>query len=126
MTSRGFGARMHKHRARVLGFRLCAAATGLAISGANAASFNCLRAGLPAEKAICGDANLSSLDERTTGMYFLIIGSGAPPGMVAAVKEAQSKFLATRNACGANIDCLVSAYTTEMMFLKNVKSNLGL
>jgi hypothetical protein len=41
---------------------------------------------------------------RYGGMYFLIIGSGAPAGTVAEVKAAQSKFLASRNACGANID----------------------
>jgi uncharacterized protein len=46
--------------------------------------------------------------------------------VVTQVKETQSKFLARRNACGADIECLVSAYTDEMMFLKNVKSNLGL
>lgn len=117
---------MREYPVSVVGFGLAAALMGLAASGANAASFNCQRARLPAEKAICRDANLSSLDERTTGMYFLIIGSGARAATVAEVKDAQSKFLASRNACGANIDCLVSAYTTEMMFLKNVKSNLGL
>jgi uncharacterized protein len=106
--------------------RLLAAAMCLVVSVANAASFNCQRAGLPAEKAICANANLSSLDDRTAGMYFLIVGSGAPAATITEVKDAQSKFLADRNACGANIDCLVSAYTTEMMFLKNVKSNLGL
>ena len=117
---------MREHTVSVVGSWLAAAVMGLAASSANAASFNCQRAVLPAEKAICGDANLSSLDERTTGMYFLIIGSGAPAATVAEVKDAQTKFSASRNACGANIDCLVSAYTTEMMFLKNVKSNLGL
>jgi uncharacterized protein len=60
------------------------------------------------------------------GMYFIIVGGGAPVAVVTQVKETQSKFLARRNACGADIECLVSAYTDEMMFLKNVKSNLGL
>jgi|SRR5579871_1176843 len=117
---------MQLRRAFVIGARLVATAACLAGVDANAASFNCGQAALPAEKAICGNANLSSLDERTAGMYFLIIGSGAPGPTVAQVKDAQDKFLARRNACGANIDCLVSAYTDQMMFLKNVKSNLGL
>ena len=38
----------------------------------------------------------------------------------------QRKFIEQRNACGANIDCLVDAYTSQIMFLKNVRSNLGL
>jgi uncharacterized protein len=42
------------------------------------------------------------------------------------VKASQRQFIETRNACGANIDCLVSAYTSQIMFLKNEKSNLGL
>jgi uncharacterized protein len=96
------------------------------VSGASAASFNCGNATLAAEKAICRDANLSSLDERTARMYFIIVGSGAPPETVAQVRDAQSKFVATRNSCGANVDCLVDAYTTQMMFLKSIKSNLGL
>src|ERR1700727_2466841 len=99
---------------------------GLVFSDANAASFNCSRAALPAEKAICENDNLSSLDDRTMGMYFIIVGGGAPVAVVTQVKETQSKFLARRNACGADIECLVSAYTDEMMFLKNVKSNLRL
>lgn len=91
-----------------------------------AASFNCQHALLPAEQAICGNANLSRLDEQTAGMYFLIVGSGAPASTISQVKAAQGQFLERRNACGANVDCLVSAYTDQMMFLKNEKSNLGL
>jgi len=117
---------MPKHLVKPLGCWLFATAALLAVPEASAASFDCRNATLKAEKTICGDANLSSLDERTAGMYFLIIGGGAPPELVAQVKDAQGKFIATRNACGANVDCLVDAYTTQMMFLKNVKSNLGL
>jgi uncharacterized protein len=117
---------MQVRRGGVIAFPLLVTAMSLAVSHVHAASFDCARATLPAEKAICGNANLSSLDERTTGMYFIIVGSDAPAATVAPVKEAQSKFLARRDACGADIDCLVSAYTDEMMFLRNVKSNLGL
>jgi uncharacterized protein len=98
----------------------------LAAGGAQAASFNCAHAMLPAEQTICGDANLSRLDEQTAGMYFLIVGSGAPQATVNLVKSSQSKFIAQRNACGTDVDCLVDAYTSQIMFLKNEKSNLGL
>jgi uncharacterized protein len=94
--------------------------------GAHGASFDCGSATLPAEKTICGNGNLSGLDDRTAGMYFLIVGSGAPAGTIAQVEQAQRKFVHDRNACSGNIDCLVDAYTSQMMFLKNVKSNLGL
>jgi len=103
-------------------------ATILALTPTHAVaqSFNCAHAVLPAEIAICGNANLSHLDEQTTGMYFLIVGSGAPATTITTVKAQQGKFLTTRNDCGADINCLVSAYTDQIMFLKNEKSNLGL
>lgn len=97
-----------------------------AAAEAQAASFNCAHALLPAEQTICGDANLSRLDEQTAGMYFLIVGSGAPQTTITQVKASQSKFIAQRNACETNVDCLVDAYTSQMMYLKNEKSNLGL
>lgn len=93
---------------------------------ADAASFNCAHALLPAEETICGNANLSKLDEKTAGMYFLIVGSSPPQATLTQVKASQSKFIAQRNACGTNVDCLVDAYTSQMMYLKNEKSNLGL
>ena len=98
----------------------------ISATGANAASFSCRHALLPAEATICGNANLSRLDEQTSGMYFIIVGGGAPASTLSQAKAAQSRFLQSRNACGANVDCLVSAYTDQMMYLKNVKSNLGL
>lgn len=98
----------------------------LATGAAEAASFNCAHAFLPAEETICGNANLSKLDEQTAGMYFLIVGSGAPQATITEVKSSQSRFIAERNACGTDVDCLVDAYTSQMMYLKNEKSNLGL
>jgi uncharacterized protein len=98
----------------------------LSAGAAEAASFNCAHAFLPAEETICHNANLSKLDEQTAGMYFLIVGSGAPQTTISQVKASQSKFIAQRNACGTNVNCLVDAYTSQMMYLKNEKSNLGL
>jgi uncharacterized protein len=95
-------------------------------SEAEAASFDCRRAILAAEKAVCTDDNLGSLDDRTAGMYFRILGSGAPASTITRVRQAQSRFIVRRNACGANGGCLVDAYTDQMMFLKNETSNLGL
>jgi hypothetical protein len=34
--------------------------------------------------------------------------------------------LTSRNACGAQPDCLVDAYTSRMMLLKTIKDDLGL
>lgn len=116
---------VHGVRSLVAASALVSAA-GLLSPKAEAASFDCRQASLPAEKAICSDANLGSLDEKAAGMYFLIVGAGRPAATVARVRQMQSRFVARRNACGANTDCLVDAYTDQMMFLRNEKSNLGL
>ncbi len=119
---------LHRHRVFQWLFAALVASTALLLPDlfqAQAASFNCQHAVLPAEVAICGNANLGKLDEQTAGMYFLIVGS-APAATVAQVKAAQGRFLTTRNTCGADIDCLVDAYTSQMMYLKNIKSDLGL
>lgn len=105
---------------------LTSAVLAMTFAPAKAASFNCAHAILAAEEAICGNSNLSRLDEQTAGMYFIIVGSGAPAATISMVKASQRKFIEQRNACGANIDCLVDAYTSQIMFLKNEKSNLGL
>lgn len=117
---------MRQSLAAISGAVLASAAMLWMPSPARAASFACGRAALPAEKAVCGNANLSGLDDSTAGMYFLILGSGAPAATIARVKQAQNRFIARRNACAARIDCLVDAYTDQMMFLRNEKGNLGL
>src|SRR5687768_1711538 len=94
-------------------FALC---IGLLAGGpAAAASFNCGHAVLAAEEAICADAQLGRLDEQTAGMYFLIAGSGAPAATMQQVKSSQRKFIEARNACGSDRNCLIDAYTSQIM-----------
>ncbi len=93
---------------------------------AAAASFNCRLATTPTERTICNTPQLSTLDDQTAGLYFQIIGSGAPAATIASVKAAQITFLGQRNACGTGFDCMVSAYTAQIMYLRNVKESLGL
>lgn len=106
---------------KLAGLLLAAAALFLLPSdAAKAASFDCSQASIAAERTICRNANLSQLDARTAGMYFTILGNNYPASTLAQVKISQRRFLATRNACGANVNCLVDAYTSQMMYLKNV------
>ena len=103
---------------KILIVAAAALSAGLA-ANADAASFNCGAAKTPTEHAICGNPQLSSLDDQTAGMYFTLISNGSlSPNQVSAVKAAQAKFLTERNACGANFNCLVDAYTSQMMYLK--------
>lgn len=129
LTATGFvpmGSTSSIARARMVSLATLCIAMSFYGAPARAASFDCARAALPAEKAICGNANLSHLDDSTAGMYLLIVGSGAPVATIEQVKQAQSRFIALRNTCAANIECLVDAYTGQMMYLRNVKGDLGL
>ena len=96
------------------------AASALLPAAGQAASFDCAKASTPTEHAICDNPQLSSLDEQTAGLYYTLISGGAPDATasVADVKAQQVKFLQQRNACGANYNCLIDAYTSQIMYLK--------
>ena len=55
----------------------------------------------------------------------MIVGSSPPQTTLNEVKASQQKFVSVRNACGTDVGCLVDAYTSQMMYLKNIKGNLG-
>ncbi len=101
---------------------LCAIAAALCLpAAANAASFDCAKAATPTEHAICDNPQLSHLDDQTSGLYYTLISNGSlTPAQVSQVKSQQVKFLQQRNACGANYNCLVSAYTAQIMYLNAV------
>ena len=86
----------------------------------HAASFDCAKAATPTEHAICDNPQLSTLDDQTSGLYYSLISGDAvlKNGSVADVKAQQEKFLGQRDACGANYDCLIDAYTAQIMYLK--------
>lgn len=95
------------------------AAAALAPATAGAASFDCAKAATPTEHAICDNPQLSSLDDQTAGMYYTMISNGSlSPAKVSQVKAAQASFLTKRDACGANYNCLIDAYTAQIMYLK--------
>jgi uncharacterized protein len=93
---------------------LCAAA-----NSGNAASFDCAKAATATEHAICDNPQLSQLDDQTAGIYYTLISNGSlTPAQVKQVKSEQAKFLSRRNSCGAGYDCLIDAYTSQIMYLK--------
>lgn len=87
-------------------------------ASADAASFDCAKAATPTEHAICDNPQLSHLDDQTAGLYYSFISSGRPADKVDAVKKEQAGFLTRRDACGANYNCLIDAYTSQIMYLK--------
>jgi uncharacterized protein len=101
---------------------------GLVAAGAgHAASFDCSKAATPTEHAICDNPQLSQLDDQTAGLYYTLISGGAPQATasVEAVKKEQASFITKRNQCGANYNCLIDAYTAQIMYL-NAASGKGM
>ncbi len=107
---------------------LVAAASAVPVlpTAGQAASFNCALANTPTEHAICSNAQLGRLDEQSAGMYFQIIGSSPPLPTLNQVRNTQRSFLAQRNSCGGNFDCIVDSYTSQIMYLRNEMETLGL
>lgn len=78
---------------------------GAPISTAQAQSFNCNYARLPAEIAICQDIELRQLDSIMASHYYNL------PGYAKTHERGEQKrWLARRNRCGYNAPCLRNEY----------------
>lgn len=86
-------------------FALLAAVFFLTANDASAQSFDCGKARLDAEIAICESARLSRLDEEMASLYF-----GLPQYVREDIKGAQVRWLRRRNACGYDRRCIARAY----------------
>lgn len=63
---------------------------------AEAASFDCTKASTPAERLICADKDLSSLDDTLADVFSMEAESGAE---ATRLRTSQRAWLAARNAC---------------------------
>jgi uncharacterized protein len=92
--------------------------TQLSVDGGAAPvpSFNCRAASLPAEIAICADAELAGLDNRLASQFSASLG-GRSAGSAAAISAGQLRWLQDRNACGANRDCIANSYRARLQQL---------
>ena len=79
-------------------------------------SFDCRRASLPAEQAICGDPELAQWDEKMAQAYAGMM-SQLPPGRQNQLAQDQNAWLRQRNQCGASVDCLMSAYLDRVAYI---------
>jgi uncharacterized protein len=111
------------HRSWAITLLGLAGAALLAKDG-HAASFNCDAAATATDKAICGNDQLSTLDVQTAGMYYSIVGASPPAATLSAVKTAQRQFLKKRDGCGADLTCLIDAYTSQAAYLRQTRDQL--
>lgn len=90
-----------------------------------AASFDCSRAKLTTEKAICNDSNLSGLDESVASAYKSALRSTSD---VPSLKASQVAWIVQTRSCDAAQDineCLVEKYSgrlAELRSLSQIKS----
>lgn len=87
-------------------------------SMAIAASFDCSAASTADEKAICANADLSSLDSEMSGLWF---GYKAMPLLMGASGDRQDQaeaFLKSRAACGSEVACLTKLYNARITTLQ--------
>jgi uncharacterized protein len=73
---------------------------------AQAASFDCAKAGTKVEKFICGDAEISKLDEELNAAYKTAVQDEKQAD---TIKQAQKQWMKERNGC-ADAECVKSGY----------------
>jgi uncharacterized protein len=88
--------------------------TGITI--ANAASFDCKKAGTRIEKTICSDSQLSGLDDKLGNAYAEALKNS--PDKSWLVKQ-QRRWMRARTQC-ENTKCLAAKYNRQINFLSTV------
>jgi uncharacterized protein len=82
-----------------------------------AASFDCTRARLPDEKAVCASRQLSEMDVEMSVRYQMLTGLVAM-GARGNMQDEQQTWLTSRHACGDSKSCLLALYRQRIAKLK--------
>ena len=85
---------------------------GVGASGAAAQSFDCAKARLATELAICDSARLSRLDQEMASLYFAL-----PYVVRGEIKGSQRRWLRRRNACGYDRRRIARSYRRRIEIL---------
>ncbi|MBO9375320.1 DUF1311 domain-containing protein [Sphingomonas histidinilytica] len=88
-------------------------------AAAGAASFDCARARLADERAVCASRALNDRDVRMAVLYGLDLRF-VPMGSRDVLRREQAAWLTRRRACGANRVCLARAYDRRIAELQAV------
>lgn len=80
--------------------------SSLLVTSAEAASFDCTRAGTKVEKLICDDVELSGLDDELNKAYRDALKDGMSKD---AISDSQKNWLKERNRC-SSVQCLHDSY----------------
>jgi uncharacterized protein len=95
------------------------------VCAAEAASFDCDKMDLaPDEKAICDNRALNDADVRMVTTFDLLSGLLAM-GARGTLQDQQTAWLKERQACGADVNCIKSAYDKRMQQLDQAYKNIN-
>jgi hypothetical protein len=84
-------------------------------------SFSCDSPLSPTEKTICEQKDLADNDQTLSWIYNSLMAN-ASRSAKRALASSQEKWLATRNACGADYDCIYAAYGDRLNSLMSQAS----
>jgi uncharacterized protein len=93
-------------------------------AAAQVASYDCANATAATERAICASPSLGRKDVIVATYYDLLLNlKPATAGMAYRefddrLRDEQRQFLVTRNACGANTNCLEKSYDVRLAVLR--------
>jgi uncharacterized protein len=88
------------------------------------ASFDCTRARLPDEKAICASRQLSEMDVEMAVRFQMLTGLVAM-GTRGDMQDEQQARLKSRQACVRDESCLLAAYRRRIATLKTEYAHLA-
>lgn len=91
------------------------------VVSAQAASFDCAKAGTKVEKLICADAGLSKLDEELNAAYKAALQD---KNQVENIQQAQKQWLKGRNTCSDDA-CLKATYQVRVHELAATQKQAG-
>lgn len=90
----------------------------LVLASGQAASFDCAKAATKVEQMICGDAELSRLDEELAQAYKAALKDQSK---AESIKQAQKQWMKERNAC-ADVACMKRVYETRLASLAAISA----
>lgn len=117
---------MNRQYSRLGGIVLMSA-LGLAPPAAHAASYaplDCAKASTPTETAVCKSYALGQ-DEARLATLFGVLTSLVAMGQRGDIVDAQRRWLASRDACGSNAECLSRAYQARINELSGALDGLA-
>ena len=98
--------------------------TTASISWAHSANaFDCRKAKVRAEHAVCGSSSLRYLDEQLNVEYRYAKTYARSPWFKRRLIASQRKWMRRRNRCGSSRSCLQRAYARRLAYLENTYQN---